>query len=220
MKKAIVLGVTGALGLHLVHLLLEDDRFETVRVLTQRPTGIKNHKLEEYIIDFDFPVEWQHLVKGNVLFSTLGTTSTEDRNRDVSYKFDYKYQYEFAEAAARNGVGAYVLVSSSPASVDSPFFFARMKANLEREIKKLPFLNIHILQPGPLDGKRETGSLADRFFILALKAVNKVGLLGKWRPMKAKEVAQAMINASLRNKNRLEVYPRERIYKLSEEEAP
>ncbi|CAN5809925.1 hypothetical protein BH24BAC1_BH24BAC1_23060 [soil metagenome] len=216
MKKAIVIGGTGLVGSHLVRLLLQDERFETVKVFVGRSTGLSHYKLEEYLVDFDQPQEWRLLVKGSVLFSALGSTFKQAGSRNAQYKIDYTYQYQFAEAAAKNGVGIYVLLSASNASVDSVVFYARMKAALEEEVKKLPFLNIHILRPGPMEGSQETEEPLEKVYAFFVKGLNKIGLFKSLRPISGKAVAKAMINASFLNNDRMEVYPLHSIFSLAQ----
>ena len=74
MKTAIVIGATGLVGSNLVKQLFEDERFGKIIAFTRRKTGLSHNKLEENVIDFNVPDSWQNLVKGDVLFSALGTT--------------------------------------------------------------------------------------------------------------------------------------------------
>ena len=69
-----VIGATGLVGTHLVHLLLNNDNFEKVRIFVRRETGINHPKLEQKIVDFNNEKTWSSELKGDVLFSALGTT--------------------------------------------------------------------------------------------------------------------------------------------------
>ena len=55
MKTAIIIGATGLVGSHLLELLINDDRFDKIKVFSRRRTGQKSDKIEEVIIDFDKP---------------------------------------------------------------------------------------------------------------------------------------------------------------------
>src|SRR5687768_5421023 len=152
---ALVIGATGMVGSQLIQQLLADKRFEKIRVFSRRSLDIKHQKLEEHLINFDYPEQWKGLVRGNVLFSALGTTLSKAGSKGAQFKIDYKYQYQFAKAASENGVPQYVLVSAAYASPSSKIFYSRMKGILEKDVKKLSYQNITILKPGMLSGERK-----------------------------------------------------------------
>ena len=111
-KIANVIGATGLVGEQLVLQLLEHPEFEKVVVFGRRKSGLNHSKLVEELIDFDRPESWAALVKGDILFSTLGTTIKTAKTKENQYRVDFTYQYEFAKTASQNGIPVYVLVSS------------------------------------------------------------------------------------------------------------
>ena len=150
MKKAIVLGSTGMVGTQLIDLLLQSNDYAEVVSLVRRASGITHPKLNEQIVDFDKPETWSEFVKGDVLFSCMGTTIAKAKIKDNQYKIDYTYQYNVAEAASKNGVPTYVLVSSAGANENSVTFYTHIKGQLDADVQKLPFKVITILRPGQL----------------------------------------------------------------------
>ncbi|SIT78431.1 NAD(P)H-binding protein [Pontibacter indicus] len=218
MKTALVIGATGLVGKQLVQQLLADDRFGKVIVFGRRALGIANSELEEHLIDFDKPEDWQHLVKGDVFFSTLGTTLKQAGGQNQQYKVDYYYQYKFAEVAAQNGIPAYVLVSSSGANKDSMIFYSRMKGTLEEAVKQLPFQSINIIQPGLLHGDRKEERFGEELAYKVMHFLDKVGIAGKYKPYEDKVVAQAMINAGIAAQPGVHTYTLGDIFKLAERE--
>jgi len=109
-RKALVIGATGLVGSHLVGQLLDSDDFRAVKIFVRRKTALEHRKLEEYVVDFDSIEEWENLLTGDVLFSTLGTTLRKAGSKEAQYKVDYSYQYEVAKTAAQNSVKSYALV--------------------------------------------------------------------------------------------------------------
>jgi uncharacterized protein YbjT (DUF2867 family) len=205
-KIAWVIGATGLVGSQLVQLLLKDDRFSTIKVFSRRSTGVQHSKLQEHIINFDRQNEWKHLITGDVAFSALGTTIKKAGSKEAQYKIDHTYQYNFALAAAQNAVPVYVLVSSAMANEHSHIFYTRLKGELERDVKKLPFANIHIIQPGILVGDRKENRTGEKIGIKMVQLLNRIGIAKKQKPVHASIVAQAMINVSFRNNKKADVY--------------
>jgi uncharacterized protein YbjT (DUF2867 family) len=136
---AIVIGSTGLVGSELTNQLISSDQFQKIKVFTRRPLENKHPKIEEYVINFDLPKQWQKLVTGDVLFSSLGTTLKKAGSKGAQFKIDYNYQYYFARAAAENNVPSYVLVSAAYASPASKIFYSRMKGILEKTSKNFLF---------------------------------------------------------------------------------
>ncbi len=214
MKKAIVIGSTGLVGTQLIQLLLHSDDFSEIVSLVRRSSGISHPKLKEYCIDFDQPEDWSGLIKGDVLFSALGTTIAQAKTKDAQFKVDFTYQFRIAEIASKNGVPSYVLISSAGANKNSKNFYTRIKGQLDDEVQKLPFDFINIIRPGQLDGNRTEKRTMEKMALKIMYAINKTGLLRKYRPIQAKQVAMAMINAS--NKKSSSIYTLDQVFELAD----
>lgn len=213
MKRAVVIGSTGMVGRQLIELLLQDEDYSEVLSLVRRKSGIIHPKLKEVIINFDQPDSWEELVIGDTLFSTLGTTIAQARTKENQFKVDFTYQYNVAAIAAHNGIQNYVLVSSAGANEKSVAFYMKMKGKLEKAVQSLPFDFISIIQPGPLKGFRACKRLGETFSLKVLEFLNSFGLLKKYRPIDARIVAQAMINAVKRKKTK--TYTLEDVFELA-----
>lgn len=195
-QTALIIGATGLVGSHLLQQLLAGDTYDVVRVFVRRPTGVEHHKLAEFIVDFEQPELWHEEVKGTVLFSTLGTTLARAGSKESQYQVDYTFQYEAAAAAAKNGVKQYVLVSSAGADVNSAFFYSRMKGELDRDVKALPFSCVRIIKPSVLDGDRAEKRLGESIGLALGKFLTPlIPPLRKYRPIHARQVALAMQKA-------------------------
>ncbi|MEI6945817.1 NAD(P)H-binding protein [Paraflavisolibacter sp. H34] len=216
LQTAIVIGATGLVGSQVVTALLGDERIERVKIFVRRPSGRRHAKLEEFIIDFDAPRNWEHLVTGSVLFSALGTTLRKAGSKGAQFRIDYTYQYLFARAAARNGVPSYVLVSSAGASPDSRLFYSRMKGELDRDIQKLSFQKISILRPGLLTGQREETRLGEKIGAAVLNLLHRIPGLHRLKPIKGAIVAKAMIQAFFHQKDPICTYTLDEVFRRAE----
>lgn len=72
--KALVIGGTGLVGRALLDLLVTDERFSEVAAFGRRPVGYSHPKITEHTVDISDPSAWREFLKGDVLFSSLGTT--------------------------------------------------------------------------------------------------------------------------------------------------
>jgi uncharacterized protein YbjT (DUF2867 family) len=216
MKTAIVIGATGLVGTQLVQQLLKDSRFEQVKILVRKSTGIQHVKLQEHIVNFDDCAAWKKLVTGDVLYSAMGTTLRTAGSKEAQYKVDYTYQYQTAKMAAANGVKEFVLVSSAGADPGSKIFYSRMKGELEREVKKLPFDAIHIVRPGMLAGHRKEVRTGERIGIGVMTAIGAIPGLRHLRPIHGAEVARAMINATFKQAEGIHSYSMGGVFKLAD----
>lgn len=195
-RSAVIVGATGLVGGEILRQLLLDERFRAVVTLGRRATGLAHPKLREHVIDFDAPAAWSDLVRGDVLFSALGTTLKVAGSQAAQYLVDHTYQHRAAEAARRNGVEACVLVSSAGASPGARIFYSRMKGELERDVEALRFPRARILRPGPLDGERREDRPGERLMLRLLRPLAPL-LPAAARPIPAAVVARAAIRAAL-----------------------
>ncbi len=216
MKTVSVIGATGMVGSALVKLLIADNRFSNIIVISRRSLPVKHEKLRVHIVDFDKPNIWQHLVQGDVLFSALGTTLKQAGSKEAQYMIDYAYQLDFAKAASLNRVATYVLVSSASANPDSKIFYTRMKGELERDVKTLPFKSITIIQPSLLVGKRNEKRIGEKIGYHVLHFFNAIGVFKKYKPIGAEMVARAMINASMKSISGIQIYSLDEIFALAD----
>jgi len=195
-KTACIIGATGLVGRKLVNLLISNDEYEKVKIFVRRPAEIEHFKVEEFVINFENQEEWQKKLLGDVLFSCLGTTLKVAGSKNEQFKIDFTYQYNFAEAACKNNIPAYVLVSSAGANPESQIFYSQMKGQLDQAVMGLDFKIIRILKPSVLEGHRQERRRAEKFTIDFLnKIIPFLPFLKKYSPIKDYRVAQAMINS-------------------------
>lgn len=212
--KALVVGATGAVGKDLTALLLADTTFSEVHIFVRREVAFFHPKLKVHIIDFDNSDEWKDWVKGDVLFSCLGTTLKNAGSKDMQWKIDYNYQYRFAEIAKNNGVSHYILVSSSGADSKSLVFYTKMKGKLEDAVKKLGFPKLTIMQP-PLLVRKNTDRMGEKVAEKFLTFFNFLGLFLSQRPMPTDVLAQSMVRVSKTQRDEVSIFTPKKIWDLS-----
>lgn len=191
--SAIVLGATGATGKELLISLLNDSDYNSVVVFSRETPKERHKKLKTHLIDFSKIESYKELIQGDILFSCLGTTLNAAGSKDKQFQVDYTYQYKFAKLASENGVKTYSLVSSVGAKSNSPFFYLRMKGQLEESIKKLEFEIIQIFQPPSLIRQEELLRAGEKITIRILKGLNSIGFMKSQKPLSVSVLAKKMI---------------------------
>ena len=202
--KALVIGATGAVGKDLVQQLIDDSSVERVDIFVRREVKIPSAKLVVHVVDFDHPETWADQLKGDVLFSCMGTTIKAAGTQEAQWKVDYTYQYDAAKAAKANGVPTYVLVSSVGANAKSKVFYTKMKGALDDAVQTLGFEGCFILRPPSLI-RKGSDRFGEKVGIVALRAFNAIGLMRNFTPMPTEAVAAAMIRLAKSGRKGIEI---------------
>ena len=189
--KAVLIGATGAVGKDLLLALLEDERYTEVTAFARRALGVEHPKLREHTIDFDAPATWQELVKGDILFSTLGTSLKQAGSKEAQRHIDYDYQLSFAKAARANDVKRLVLLSSVGADSKSSIFYLRLKGELDDAVQGLGFDSLTIVRPASLI-RAKSKRFGETASVKFLQAANAIGLAKQLAPMETVVVARSM----------------------------
>ncbi len=206
-KHALVIGATGASGQEIVNLLLKDPNYDIVNIFVRRKIERTDVKLNVYVIDFSQLHLYKDLIKGDILFSALGTTIKNAGSKDKQYLVDYTYQYEFAKIASENGVDTLSLISSIGANKKSVFFYPKIKGKLEESVKLLPFKKIQIYQPPSLIRQVELIRFGEKVSVKLFQWLNSVGLFKSLRPMSVSFLASKIVsNSHLIKKDRVTTF--------------
>ena len=192
--KALIIGATGATGKDLVNVLLQDAFYCEVVIFVRRASGIAHAKLKEVVTDFDKPEEVTQFIKGDVLFSCLGTTLKAAGSKDKQWHIDYEIPLQFAEIAKRNGVSQMVLLSAYGASATSRVFYSQLKGKLEEAISGLGFYSYIIFRPGLLL-RKDTDRAGERISAALINFLNRLGIIKKFKPMPTSILAEKLTKA-------------------------
>jgi uncharacterized protein YbjT (DUF2867 family) len=119
-------------------------------------------------------------------------------DKDAYRKVDYDIAVNAAKLGKTGGCGKYVLVSAVGADSKSRNFYLRLKGEIEEAVEASGIGGVYILRPSLLMGNRKEFRLSEKLatWLMPLFAFM---LPAKYRPVKASEVARAMLNAVKEN---------------------
>jgi len=186
-------------GGHVLRLLLADETYQKITVLSRRGLPITSPKLQQRLIDFDHLADLD-APKVDDVFCCLGTTIKKAGSQEVFRKVDLGYVEALARIAARHGAKQFLLVSAIGASPAARVFYSRVKGEAEEAVRKAGFAATHVFRPSLLLGDRAESRPAERLGMVVGRAVGFafVGPLRKYRPIAAADVAAAMVRAAKR----------------------
>lgn len=197
MKTAIVIGSTGLTGRHITKKLLASKSYSKVITFSRRSPGFKHPKLVSHVVDFEDIPKWADLVRGDDLFAAMGTTLAQAGSKAAQYRVDYTYQAGVIEAAARSGVKRLFLVSSPNASTRSPFFYSRMKAELDAFAERQPFATRVYFRPSIIRGDRPDNRLGEDIGgFVSGQLASWIPGMAKYRPITGKQLAAAIVKCA------------------------
>ncbi len=194
-KTAILFGATGLTGSLLLTKLIQDERYETIKVFTRSVPDARSDKLQIINIDLEDLEKYSDEISGNDLFCCLGTTIKKAGTKDNFRKVDLEWPALIASIAHKNGVPNFLMISSIGADPGSSNFYLRTKGEAEKAVQQYDFKKTVILRPSMLLGKRKEFRLLEELGKIIMKPVKLIlrGKLKKYRPIDAERVAKAMI---------------------------
>jgi hypothetical protein len=194
--NALILGSTGLVGHELLELLAVDSRFERIDLLNRRELDMREISVTNHLVDFENLSELPIYHEVDCLFIAFGTTMKKAGSKAAQWKIDVAIPTTVMKLAKEIGVKQCVLISALGVSLKSPFFYSRMKAQLDENAKAIGFEKLIIIKPSVLDGPRKEQRTGEKISIQIGNALGKTGLINKYRPVEAINVAKCMIQAS------------------------
>lgn len=216
-RTALLVGATGLVGGHCLRLLLEDDTWSEVVVLSRRRPSTAHPKLVARLADFDRLGQLSGFPRVTDVFCALGTTMASAGSQSEFQKVDFTYVVLTARLAAASGAEQFLLVSALGADPSSRVFYSRVKGETEEAVRKLPFNGIQIFRPSFLAGKRKEDRPLERIGLAAVSALSfaMVGPLRRFRAVPAADVAKALVAVARREPRGIHVYEADRIEEIA-----
>lgn len=191
MSQVLITGATGLVGGHLLRMLLNEPKIHSVAAPTRRPLadmpGVFNPhdpQLTDALAQVTDPVD--------IVFCCLGTTRREAGSKEAFIHADYTLVVDTALTGRRLGAQHMLVVSSMGANAHSPFFYNRVKGEMEEALIGQNWPRLTIARPSMLLGDRAKQRTNETIFAPLFRL-----LPGNWKSIEARDVARALLAEAL-----------------------
>jgi len=215
-KEVTLFGSTGLIGTLLLDILIEDNDYHKINVVTRKPISLNHKKIKIHIIDFSDSKSYsQTLRNSQIVFASIGTTQSKVKGNKESYrKIDFDIIYNIAKACKKNNVENFSFVSSSGANIKSNNFYLNLKGEIENSILNLNLSSTSVFRPSLLLGKRKEKRYGEKIAQLIMPFLSFL-MPSKYKPIKAALLAKSMVNISKSIQPGFKIYHYKEIIKES-----
>lgn len=200
-KTAIILGASGLTGSIVLDKLLNDNRYDSIKLFSRRRIDGLPSKVKQYIGDLLAIETFQKDFTGDDLFCCIGTTAKKTSDK-IAYKaIDYGIPVAAATLAKKNNINTFAVVSSIGANSKSSVFYTKTKGEMERGVLSKEIEYTYILRPSIINGHRTEQRLVEKISLIVFKILQPlfIGKLNKYKITEAEHIAKAMINLANSN---------------------
>jgi uncharacterized protein YbjT (DUF2867 family) len=198
-KVALLAGAGGLVGRELLQLVRASPHYSVVHSLLRRAgSAPADGKVRELVVSFD---DLPSLPACDDVFIALGTTIKVAGSEAAFRRVDHDYVVAVARAGRKAGATRLGIVSALGADAQSRVFYNRVKGEMQEAVGTLGYESVVIAQPSLLVGDREAlGQPTRRGEVWAQRLLGPIaGLIPAGiRPVRAHDVAAALLMATLR----------------------
>ena len=216
LKEVTLFGGTGLIGSLLLDILIKDNDYHKINVVTRKSISLSHKKIKIHIIDFSDSKSYsQTLRNSQIVFASIGTTQSKVKGNKESYrKIDFDIIYNIAKACKENNIENFSFVSSSGANIKSNNFYLKLKGEIENSILNLNLSSTSVFRPSLLLGKRKENRYGEKIAQLIMPFLSFL-MPSKYKPIKAALVAKSMVNISKSIQPGFKIYHYKEIIKKS-----
>lgn len=206
-KTATVIGATGLIGGHLVEQLGKSTLFDHIRLLVRRPVTFQDPRIRVVKIDFSDEEAFSAAIEGSdALFCAVGTTTRKVKgDREAYRRVDHDIPVHAAQYGQQAGCKQFLVVSSIGASSTSNTFYLRLKGEVEDALMGMSIPSVSVFRPSLLMGTREERRFGEKMAQVVMGPLS-FAVPSRYKPIRASDVAAAMIAASVQNQQGFRLY--------------
>ena len=216
MIKITLFGPTGLIGNEILKLLENDSDFEKINVVSRRPVELKSRKSSLNIIDFkDFNSYLDVIDGSDVVLAAIGTTQSKVGFNKKKYReIDFDIISNTVKACKEKKVKHFSFVSSAGADINNKSFYLKLKGEIEKEVESQQLNSSTVYRPSLLLGNRKENRFGEKVAQIIIPLISFL-FPNNYKPIKALNVAKAMVNKTKNYRSGFKIYHYRDILKLS-----
>lgn len=194
MKTAIILGATGLTGSYLLKILLNDPKYDKVKVFSRSSLGFTHEKIEEHLINLLELEKYKADFRADEVYCCIGTTKSKTPDKETYKKIDYGIPVTAARLCKENNIDAFLVISALGADANSSIFYNKVKGQMQHDVLEAGIPKTYIFQPSLIAGNRDEERFFEKLGIKGMKIFNHllVGSFKKYRSIHPETIAKAM----------------------------
>lgn len=216
MIKITLFGPTGLIGNEILKLLENDSDFENINVVSRRPVELKSKKSTLNIIDFKDFNSYLNVIDGSdVVLAAIGTTQSKVGFNKKKYReIDFDIISNTVKACKEKNVKHFSFVSSAGADINNKSFYLKLKGEIEKEVESKQLNSSTVYRPSLLLGNRKENRFGEKVAQILIPLISFL-FPNNYKPIKASDVAKAMVTESKKIEPGFKIYHYRDILKLS-----
>ena len=205
-RSVLLAGASGLVGAEVLDQLKADASVTRIVVIGRRPMPSLDPRIQASVVDFDNLKSHADLFAVDQIICALGTTMKQAGSKEAFRRVDLEYPLEMARLGLAHGARHFLLVSALGADVESRVFYNQVKGELENALRPLGYRSVTIVRPSLLLGKRKEFRPFERLAMIVGEVVP-----GRYRPVRARDVAKALVTAARNDEPGLRIIESEQI---------
>ena len=207
MIKITLFGPTGLIGNDILKLLENDSDFEKINVVSRRHLELKSKKSNLNIIDFKDFNSYLNVIDGSdVVLAAIGTTQSKvGFNRKKYREIDFDIISNAVKACKEKNVKHFSFVSSAGADINNKSFYLKLKGEIEKEVESKQLNSSTVYRPSLLLGNRKENRFGEKVAQILIPLISFL-FPDNYKPIKASDVARAMVTESKKIETGFKIY--------------
>ena len=205
-RSVLLAGASGLVGAEVLDQLKADPSVSRIVVIARRPMPSLDPRIEARVVDFNALDSNADLFAVDQIFCALGTTMKQAGSKEGFRRVDFEYPLALARLGVAHGARHFLLVSALGADAESRIFYNQVKGELENALRTLGLRSVTIVRPSLLLGKRKEFRPFERLAMIVGEVVP-----GRYRPVRAKDVAKALVTWARKDEPGLRIIESEQI---------